>query len=126
LQEIVKYVLHGIIMCIVSLALMFLLSSNMVSFITYNPPIGTGLLIFSYVFVVPFIVGVVNALVVKKVWDVEFGWYSFYVNGLMLFLLVSSMHMILNYALNSYMFAVVLTVIFSPLLGFIGKYFEEE
>jgi hypothetical protein len=98
----------------------------MVSFITYNPPIGTGLLIFSYIFVIPFIVGVVNALVVKKVWDAEFGGYSFYVNGLMLFLLVSSIHMILKYVLNSYVSAVILTVIFSPLLGFIGKYFAEE
>jgi len=104
---------------------MMTVKSNLNGFLCFNPPIGTGFLIATLVFAIPFFVGLVNAIAVKRIWDVEFEKYSFWTNGLMLFLLVASIHMVFSFLLN-YWIAVLLTVLLSPLVSFVGRYFAEE
>jgi len=125
LQTIVKFFIHGFIVTVLSLSLMMTVKSNLNGFLCFNPPIGTGFLIATLVFAIPFFVGLVNAIAVKRIWDVEFEKYSFWTNGLMLFLLVASIHMVFSFLLN-YWIAVLLTVLLSPLVSFVGRYFAEE
>jgi len=125
LQVIVKFFIHGVIVTVLSLSLMIVVKSNLTGFLCFSPPIGTGFLIVTLAFVIPIFVGLVNAITVKRIWDVEFEKYSFWTNGFMLFLLVSSVHMVFNFLLN-YWIAVLLTVALSPLMSFVGKYFAEE
>jgi hypothetical protein len=70
------------------------------SFMSYMPPIGISLLVFTTYFVQPILVGVLNIFIINTLYKTK-GWQvGFWLNGIFLLLTFSTVNLVLLTALN--------------------------
>ncbi len=95
------------------------------SFLLYMPPIGFALLVFVLFFVQPLIMGVLNIVLMHRLYDCE-GWQiGFWLNGLFLFLVFSTINVLiqtLTGALFSLGIGLLNVILLSYPFGYLGKF----
>jgi hypothetical protein len=100
LRLIEKLLIQGLILAIVLILVQMQLDDARQSFMSYMPPIGISLLVFTTYFVQPILVGVLNIFIINTLYKTK-GWQvGFWLNGIFLLLTFSTVNLVLLTALN--------------------------
>ena len=95
-----KLLLQGLILAIVLLIGQSQIDSAQQSFMSYMPPIGFALLLFTTYMVQPLLVGVLNIALINTLYGTK-GWQvGFWLNGIFLVLTFSTVNLVLQTTLN--------------------------
>jgi hypothetical protein len=100
LRLIEKLLIQGLILAIVLILVQMQLDDARQSFMSYMPPIGISLLVFTTYFVQPILVGVLNIFIINTLYKTK-GWQvGFWLNGIFLLLTFSTVNLVLQTTLN--------------------------
>jgi len=100
LRLVEKLFIQGLILAIVLIVIQVQLDSARQSFMSYMPPIGFALLMFTTYLVQPIVVGVLNIAVINTLYKTK-GWQvGFWLNGIFLLLTFSTINLVLQTALS--------------------------
>jgi len=88
--------IHGLAIIIPLVVIQLLLDAFQNSFLLYMPPIGFALLLFATYGIQPIVVGVLNIVVLHRLYNCE-GWQiGFWVNGFFLLLIFSTVNLLIQ------------------------------
>jgi hypothetical protein len=100
LRLVEKLLIQGLILTVVLIVVQVQLDSARQSFMSYMPPIGLSLLIFTAYLVQPILMGVLNIFIINMLFKTK-GWQvGFWLNGIFLLLVFSTVNLVLQTALN--------------------------
>lgn len=119
-----KLLIQGLILTVVLIVVQAQLDSARQSFMSYMPPIGFALLIFTTYLVQPILIGVLNIFIINTLFKTK-GWQvGFWLNGIFLLLVFSTVNLVLQTALNlSFTYtAIVDVVVMSIPFGCIARF----
>ena len=95
-----KLLIQGLILAIVLLVAQSQIDGARQSFMSYMPPIGFALLIFTTYMVQPLLVGVLNIALINTLYGTK-GWQvGFWLNGIFLLLAFTTINLVLQTSLN--------------------------
>ena len=124
-KRISQVLVHGIIIVLALVIIQLLLDAYQNGFMLYLPPIGFALfLVVSYV-IQPIIVGVVNVIILSRLYHTEGCQIGFWLNGLFLLLMFSTINLLLLTVWNvpfSILVAVIEIIAFSIPFGYLGRF----
>ncbi len=96
----VKLLIQGLALAIVLLVVQTQLDGARQSFMSYMPPIGLALLLFTTYLVQPILLGVLNIVLINMFYGTK-GWQvGFWLNGIFLLLVFSTVNLLLQTVLN--------------------------
>lgn len=112
LRLIEKLLLQGLTLAVILIAIQLALEGARDSFMTYMPPLGFFLLMFTTYLIQPIIVGVLNIFIINVLFGTK-GWQvGFWLNGIFLLLAFSTANIVLQTALGlSFTFVAVIDVV---------------
>ena len=122
-KEIGKIFLHGVVLMILPMILFYSIEYYISFFISFSFPIGYALLGFLYVFVIPFVAGIINYIITKKLYDDKIEISSFWTYGVFLMLILYTFKMLTTYTPFFVGFPVIVFAIF--ILGLAGRFIKE-
>ena len=100
LRLVEKLLIQGLILAVVLIVAQAQLDNARQSFMSYMPPIGFALLIFTTYLVQPILLGVLNIFIINTLFQTK-GWQvGFWLNGVFLLLTFSTVNLVLQTALN--------------------------
>jgi hypothetical protein len=100
LRLVVKLLIQGLALVIVLLVVQVQLDAARQSFMSYMPPIGLALLLFTTYLVQPLLLGVLNIVLINTLYGTK-GWQvGFWLNGIFLLLAFSTVNLLLQTVLN--------------------------
>jgi hypothetical protein len=107
-----KLLILGLILAIVLVVVQVQLDGARQSFMSYMPPIGFALLIFVTYFVQPILLGALNILLINILFETK-GWQvGFWLNGIFLLLIFSTINILLQTVLNlSFTYVAVIDIV---------------
>ena len=95
-----KLLIQGLILAIILVVVQNELDGAQQSFMSYMPPIGFALLMFTTYLVQPLLVGVLNIALINALYGTK-GWQvGFWLNGIFLVLTFSTINLVLQTTLN--------------------------
>jgi hypothetical protein len=120
-----QVLIHGLAVIIPLVVIQLLLDAFQDSFLLYKPPIGFALLLFTMYGIQPIILGVLNIIVLHRLYNCE-GWQiGFWLNGFFLLLIFSTINLIIQ-TMAGTSFSIVLGILEILLLsypfGYLGKF----
>ena len=120
-----QVLIHGLAVIIPLVVIQMLLDAFQNSFLLYKPPIGFALLLFTMYGIQPIILGVLNIIVLHRLYNCE-GWQiGFWLNGFFLLLIFSTINLIIQ-TMAGVSFSIVLGILEIFLLsypfGYLGKF----
>ena len=120
-----QILIHGLAVIIPLVVIQLLLDAFQDSFLLYKPPIGFALLLFTMYGIQPIILGVLNIVVIHRLYVCE-GWQiGLWLNGFFLLLIFSTINLIIQ-TMAGASFSVVLGILEILLLsypfGYLGKF----
>jgi hypothetical protein len=112
LRLIEKLLIQGLILTVVLILVQAQLESARQSFMSYMPPIGFALLIFTNYLAQPILLGVLNIFIINTLFKTK-GWQvGFWLNGVFLLLTFSTLNLVLQTALNlSFTYTAIIDVV---------------
>ena len=117
--------MHGFAITLALVLIQLLLDAFQTSFLLYMPPIGFALLLFTTYGIQPIMMGVLNVVLLHRLYDCE-GWQiGFWLNGFFLLLTFSTVTVLLQTitGLQFFPFIAVAEILILPYpLGNIGKF----
>ena len=123
LRLVEKLLIQGLILTVVLIVVQTQLDNDRQYLMSYMPPIGFALLIFTTYLVQPLFLGVWNILIINTLFKTE-GWQvGFLLNGIFLLLRFSTLNLVMQTALNLSFTctAIIGVVVFEIPLGFIAR-----
>jgi hypothetical protein len=100
LRLVEKLLIQGLILTVLLIVVQAQLDNARQSFMSYMPPIGFALLIFTTYLVQPILLGVLNIFIINTLFKTK-GWQvGFWLNGVFLLLTFSTVNLVLQTALN--------------------------
>lgn len=100
LRLVEKLLIQGLILTVLLIVVQAQLDNARQSFMSYMPPIGFALLIFTTYLVQPILLGVLNIFIINSLFKTK-GWQvGFWLNGVFLLLTFSTVNLVLQTALN--------------------------
>ena len=100
LRLVEKLLIQGLILAVVLIVAQAQLDNARQSFMSYMPPIGFALLIFTTYLVQPILLGVLNIFIINTLFKTK-GWQvGFWLNGVFLLLTFSTVNLVLQTTLN--------------------------
>lgn len=124
LRSIQKILIHGFIILSVLAIIQLLVAANQDSLLTYVPPFGLALLMVIVYLIQPITIGVINIIVLNRFYNFA-GWQiGFWLNGIFLLLVFSTMNIVLQTVLLttfSPIVAVLEILLLSFPFGYLGK-----
>ena len=124
LRLVEKLLIQGLILTVVLIVVQAQLDNARQSFMSYMPPIGFALLIFTTYLIQPLFLGFLNIFIINTLFKTR-GWQvGFWLNGIFLLLTFSTLNLVLQTALNlSFTYtAVIDVVVFAIPFGFIARF----
>lgn len=120
-----QILIHGLAVIIPLVVIQLLLDAFQDSFLLYKPPIGFTLLLFTMYGIQPIILGVLNIVVIHRLYVCE-GWQiGLWLNGFFLLLIFSTINLIIQ-TMAGASFSIVLGILEILLLsypfGYLGKF----
>ena len=120
-----QVLIHGLAVIIPLVVIQMLLDAFQNSFLLYKPPIGFALLLFTMYGIQPIILGVLNIIVLHRLYNCE-GWQiGFWLNGFFLLLIFSTINLIIQ-TMAGASFSIILGILEILLLsypfGYLGKF----
>ncbi len=120
-----QILIHGLAVIIPLVVIQLLLDAFQDSFLLYKPPIGFALLLFTMYGIQPIILGVLNIVVIHRLYVCE-GWQiGLWLNGFFLLLIFSTINLIIQ-TMAGAPFSIVLGMLEILLLsypfGYLGKF----
>lgn len=116
---------HGIILMVTLVLIQLLLDAYRHTFLLYMPPIGFALFLVTLFFIQPTILGVINIIVIHRLYDCE-GWQiGFWLNGFFLLIIFSTLNLILETTVGltfSLAVGVIEVLLLSYPFGYLGKF----
>jgi hypothetical protein len=112
LRLVEKLLIQGLILTVVLIIVQAQLDNSRQSFMSYMPPIGFALLIFTTYLVQPILLGILNIFIINTLFKTK-GWQvGFWLNGIFLLLTFSTANLILQTALNlSFTYTAIIDVV---------------
>ncbi len=124
LRLIEKLLIQGLILAVVLSAVQIYLENTRQSFMSYMPPIGFVLLMFTTYIIQPILIGVLNILLINLLYKTK-GWQvGFWLNGIFLLLAFSTINLVLQTSLGlpfAYVAAIDIIVLSLP-FGCIARF----
>ena len=107
-----KLLIQGLILAVVLIVVQTQLDNARQSFMSYMPPIGFALLVFTTYLVQPILLGVLNIFIINTLFKTK-GWQvGFWLNGIFLLLTFSTVNLVLQTALNlSFTYTAIIDVV---------------
>ena len=107
-----KLLIQGLILAVVLIIVQTQLDNARQSFMSYMPPIGFALLVFTTYLVQPILLGVLNIFIINTLFKTK-GWQvGFWLNGIFLLLTFSTVNLVLQTALNlSFTYTAIIDVV---------------
>lgn len=100
LRLVVKLLIQGLVLAIVLIVVQTQLDSARQSFMSYMPPIGFALLLFTTYLVQPILIGILNIFIINTLYGTK-GWQvGFWLNGIFLLLAFSTINLVLQTVLS--------------------------
>jgi hypothetical protein len=100
LRLVLKLLIQGLALAIVLIVVQTQLNGVQQSFMSYMPPIGFALLLFTSYLVQPILLGVLNIFIINTLYGTK-GWQvGFWLNGVFLLLVFSTINLMLQTMLN--------------------------
>ncbi len=100
LRLVFKLLIQGLALAIVLIVVQTQLDAARQSFMSYMPPIGFALLLFTSFLVQPILLGVLNIFIINTLYGTK-GWQvGFWLNGVFLLLAFSTINLMLQTVLN--------------------------
>jgi hypothetical protein len=124
LRLVEKLLIQGLILTVVLIVIQVQLDNARQSFMSYMPPIGLALLIFTTYLVQPIMIGVLNIFIINTLFKTK-GWQvGFWLNGIFLLLTFSTLNLVLQTILNlSFTYtAIIDVVVFAIPFGCIARF----
>jgi hypothetical protein len=119
-----KLLLQGLVLAVLLAAVQAWVDSERQSFMSYMPPIGFALLLVITYLIQPIAVGALNILIINLLYKTK-GWQvGFWLNGIFLLLVFSTINLVLQTALNlsfAYVAAIDVVVLAFP-FGCIARF----
>jgi hypothetical protein len=120
-----KIFIHGFIIIAALATAQLILDASQNAFLTYVPPLGFAFFIVISYIIQPLIVGVLNIVVLQRLYNYE-GWQiGFWLNGLFLLLAFSAINLALQ-TIAHVPFSILVAIVELPLLaypfGYLGKF----
>jgi hypothetical protein len=120
-----QVLIHGLVIIIPLVVIQLLLDAFQSSFLLYKPPIGFALFLLTTYGIQPIIVGVLNIVVIHRLYDCE-GWQiGLWLNGFFLLLIFSTINLVIL-TMAGVSFSLVLGILEIFLLsypfGYLGKF----
>jgi putative effector of murein hydrolase len=115
---------HGLIILVALIFAQILLGMFQIPFFMYNPPIGFAFFLVASYLIQPMLLGALNVILVYKLYNTEGRMREFWIHGLFLFLIFSTVNMLLQTILNlsfTASFAIVETVLLAYPFGLLGR-----
>ncbi len=117
--------MHGLIIMTFLVAVQLLLDITRNAFLLYMPPIGLVLYLVTAFFIQPIILGVINIIVIHRLYDCE-GWQiGFWLNGFFLFIVFSTVNLVLETTIGltfSLAIGVIEVLLLAYPFGYLGKF----
>ena len=125
LERFKPILIHGFAITLALVSIQLLLDAFQTSFLLYMPPIGFALFLFTTYGIQPIIIGVLNIILLHRLYDCE-GWQiGFWLNGFFLLLTFSTVTVLLQ-TITSLPFFPLITVAEILILpypfGYLGKF----
>ena len=125
LERFKPILMHGFAITIALVLIQMLLDAFQTSFLLYMPPIGFALFLFTTYGVQPIMIGVLNIILLHRLYDCE-GWQiGFWLNGVFLLLTFSTVTVLLQTitSLPFFPFIAVAEILILPYpFGYLGKF----
>ena len=124
-----KIFIHGFIITVTLAIIQLLLIFYQNQFLLYIPPIGFGFFLLVSYLIQPLIVGVINVVILQRFYDLRDWRIGFWLNGLFLLLVFSSINLLLQTTLNvifSPIIAIAEILILSYPFGYLGRFSNRE
>jgi hypothetical protein len=120
-----QVLIHGLAIIIPLVVIQLLLDAFQNSFLLYKPPIGFALFLLTTYGIQPIILGVLNIVVLHRLYDCE-GWQiGLWLNGFFLLLIFSTLNLVIQ-TMAGVPFSIVLGILEILLLsfpfGYLGKF----
>jgi hypothetical protein len=120
-----QVLIHGLAVIIPLVVIQLLLDAFQDSFLLYKPPIGFALFLLTTYGIQPIILGVLNIVVLHRLYDCE-GWQiGLWLNGFFLLLIFSTLNLVIQ-TMAGVPFSIVLGILEILLLsfpfGYLGKF----
>ena len=96
-----KIFIHGFIITVTLAVIQLLLVFYQNQFLLYIPPIGFAFFLLVSYLIQPLIVGVINVVVLQRLYGLRDWRIGFWLNGLFLLLVFSSLNLLLQTTLNA-------------------------
>ena len=91
-----QILMHGLILVISLVAIQLVLDASQNGFLLYMPPIGFALFILTMVGIQPLILGVLNIMILHRLYNCE-GWQiGFWLNGFFLMIIFSTINLLIQ------------------------------
>jgi hypothetical protein len=91
-----QILIHGLVIVIALVTIQLLLDTCQNAFLLYMPPIGFGLFVVTLFGIQPIILGVLNIIVIHRLYNCE-GWQiGFWLNGFFLLLFFSTINLLIQ------------------------------
>jgi hypothetical protein len=108
----IKLLIQGLALTILLVIVQAQLDAARQSFISYIPPIGLALLLFTTYLIQPLLLGVLNIFIINTLYGTK-GWQvGFWLNGIFLLLTFTTVNLLLQTTLNLSFFSVVVVDVF--------------
>jgi hypothetical protein len=124
-KKIPKVLVHGMIIVLTLVIIQMLLDAYQNSYMLFLPPIGFAIFIVVSYVIQPIVVGIVNVIILSKLYDFESCRIGFWLNGLFLLLTFSTINLLLQTVWNlpfSALVAVIEVATLSIPFGYLGKF----
>jgi len=120
-----QILIHGFAVIVTLVIIQLLLDISQNWFLLYMPPIGFAFLLLTMIGFQPIILGVLNIILLHRLYDCE-GWQiGFWLNGIFLLLFFSTINLLIQ-TITGVPFSLVLGVVEIPLLsypfGYLAKF----
>jgi hypothetical protein len=120
-----QVLIHGLVIIIALVIIQLLLDAYQKAFLMYMPPIGFALFLLTMFIIQPIILGVLNIIVLHRLYNCE-GWQiGFWLNGFFLLLFFSTINVLIQTTLGApYSLGIGIVEIFllSYPFGYLGKF----
>ncbi len=120
-----QVLIHGLVIIIALVTIQLLLDAFQKAFLIYMPPIGFALFLVTMFVIQPIILGVLNIIVLHRLYNCE-GWQiGFWLNGFFLLLFFSTINVLIQTTLGatfSLGVGIVEILLFSYPFGYLGKF----
>jgi hypothetical protein len=124
LRLVEKLLIQGLILTVVLIVVQVQLDNARQSFMSYMPPIGFALLIFTTYLVQPILLGALNIFIINTLFKTK-GWQvGFWLNGVFLLLAFSTLNLVLKTTLSlSFTYtAIIDVVVFAIPFGCLARF----